>query len=118
VEVRVGEVLDAVRRQHDRHRRDERAGRRSVGGGADVEHPSAELVAHEHVAREVGRGATEIRRALDPARHLEHRRGVVHVVEVAAADPARDHLDEHLALGRDRVVDIVADEHGALAQDC
>ena len=87
-----------------------------VGVRADVEDAAAELVAHEDVLRQVRRRAAEVGRALDPRRHLHHRRGVVDVVQVAAADPARGDLDEHLPLPRRGLVDVVADEHRPVAQ--
>ena len=87
--------------------------------GPEVEDGAAELVAHEHVLRR-GRAACGRGRACPPCATPTSiiAGGVVDVVEVAAADAAGGDLDEHLALPRHRVVDVVADEHRPVAQHC
>ena len=104
VVVREAERDELGARDQEGDRDDEVAGRDrdAVSGGTELEHLGHVLVAHHEVAFGV-----------EPAAHTSGLGDVEHVmrlaqgVEVGAADPARLHRDQGVALARLRLADVL-----------
>lgn len=84
------------------------------GVGARFEYLGAEFVAHEDVVVQVDAHAA--RAAGHPIAHLKHLGAVGGEMQVRAANPARPHLDEHLAGFGYRFGHVVAVDHVTVAQ--
>ena len=112
VDVREPDGVKAAGVERDRHRHDDVADRQVVARRPELDHFATELVTHHEVA-----GGLEHVRRSGSAGSAVHRRpsprsgvallAVLDEVQVAAADPAGQHLGQHLTVARCRVGDVV-----------